>query len=148
MTELTEVPGRYTNVAPVPRVLWHRRRTYRSSGTGMNVVQNSRKFRVRVIQYSQKFRIRYGSLTELTEFPGRYANEAPVPWAMWHGRTEPSEASGTGIDAKGEGNTRVNTRLKGAKKNNKLPGETNIYINVYNACILRLARWAYTDTPN
>ena len=47
-TELTEVPGRYTNVLPVPRVLWHGRaklaevrvrvwmssRTHRSSGYG------------------------------------------------------------------------------------------------------------------
>ena len=58
-TELTEVPGRYKNVVPVPRVLVARAyRAYRSSGygyecrteltevpgTGMNVLQNLQKF--------------------------------------------------------------------------------------------------------
>ena len=34
-TELTEVPSRYNNVVPVPRVLWPRaHRTYRNSGNG------------------------------------------------------------------------------------------------------------------
>ena len=49
LTELTEVLGRYTNIVPVPRVLWHLRvQLTEVSGTGMNVVQNSQKFRVRV----------------------------------------------------------------------------------------------------
>ena len=58
-SELTEVPGRYKNVVPVPRVLVARAyRAYRSSGygyecrteltevpgTGMNVLQNLQKF--------------------------------------------------------------------------------------------------------
>ena len=64
--ELTEVPGRYKNAVPVPRVLWHGRTDLTEvPGTGMNVdecrtltevlctgmddVQNSQKFRVRVI---------------------------------------------------------------------------------------------------
>ena len=48
-TELTEIPGRYTNVVPVPRVLWHRRAELTElSGMGMNVVQHSQRFRVRV----------------------------------------------------------------------------------------------------
>ena len=48
-TELTEVPGRYENAVPVPRVLWHGRTDLTEvSGTGMNVVQNSQKFFVRV----------------------------------------------------------------------------------------------------
>ena len=37
--EFTEVPGRYTNVVRVPRVLWHgRTELAQVSGTGMNVV--------------------------------------------------------------------------------------------------------------
>ena len=48
-TELTEVPGRYKNAVPVPRVLWHGRTDLTEvPGTGMNVVQNSQKFFVRV----------------------------------------------------------------------------------------------------
>ena len=47
--ELTEVPGRYENAVPVPRVLWHGHTDLTEvSGTGMNVVQNSQKFFVRV----------------------------------------------------------------------------------------------------
>ena len=58
LTELTEVPG-----------------------TGMNVVQNFLKFRVRmkVLQNFQKFRVLWHGRTELTEVPGRYENAAPVP---------------------------------------------------------------------
>ena len=82
-TELTEAPGRYTNVVPVPvpasgyfykgipvpRVLCHGRTELTEvPGTGMNVVQNS-----------QKFGYGYGNLTELTEVPGRYTNVVPVP---------------------------------------------------------------------
>ena len=48
-TELPEVPGRYENDVPVPRVLWHGRTDLTEvPGTGMNVVQNSQKFFVRV----------------------------------------------------------------------------------------------------
>ena len=48
-TELTELPGRYENAVPVPRVLWHGRTDLTEvPGTGMNVVQNSQKFFVRV----------------------------------------------------------------------------------------------------
>ena len=47
--ELTEVLGRYKNAVPVPRVLWHGRTDLiEVPGTGMNVVQNSQKFFVRV----------------------------------------------------------------------------------------------------
>ena len=49
-TELTEVPRRYKNAVPVPQVLWHGRTDLTEvPGTGMNIVQNSQKFRVRVI---------------------------------------------------------------------------------------------------
>ena len=49
-TELTEVPGRYKNAVPVPRVLWHGRTDLTEvPGTGMNVVQNTQKFFVRVL---------------------------------------------------------------------------------------------------
>ena len=63
-TELTEVPGRYTNVVPLPPdIMAQAYRTYRSfgygyecrpeltevPGTGMDLVQNSQKFRVRVV---------------------------------------------------------------------------------------------------
>ena len=59
VTELTEVPGRYKNAVPVPRVFVARAyRAYKSSGcgyecrteltevpgTGMNVLQNLQKF--------------------------------------------------------------------------------------------------------
>ena len=48
-TEFTEVAGRYENAVPVPRVLWHGRTDLTEvPGTGMNVVQNSQKFFVRV----------------------------------------------------------------------------------------------------
>ena len=48
-TEITEVPGRYENAVPVPRVLWHGRTDLTEvPGTGMNVIQNSKKFFVRV----------------------------------------------------------------------------------------------------
>ena len=48
-TELAEVPGRYKNAVPVPRVLWHGRTDLTEvPGAGMNVVQNSQKFFVRV----------------------------------------------------------------------------------------------------
>ena len=49
LQKLTNVPGRYTNVVPVPRVSWHGRTELTEvSGTGMNVLQNSQKFRARV----------------------------------------------------------------------------------------------------
>ena len=48
-TELTDVPGRYKNAVPVPRVFVARAyRAYRSSGYGYEFVQNIEKFRVRV----------------------------------------------------------------------------------------------------
>ena len=47
-TELAEVPGRYKNAVPVPRVLWHGQDLTEVPGTGMNVVHNSQKFFVRV----------------------------------------------------------------------------------------------------
>ena len=101
VTELTEVPGivaqaynsqkfrvRHKKVVPAPRVLLHRRteltdnpdtvmnviqyRTYRSSGYG------------------------YGSVTQLTEVPGRYENAVPVLGVLWHGRTELTEVPGKG----------------------------------------------------
>ena len=63
-TELTEVPGRCKNAAHVPRVLWQGRTDLSQlSGTGVNVVQNSQKFFVRVwmlyrTHSCQKFRVR------------------------------------------------------------------------------------------
>ena len=87
LTELTEVPGRYTTVVTVPRVLWHGLTELKKcSGTGTNIVQNSLKFRVR-----------YGSLAELAEVLDRYTNVVPAPRVLWHGRTELTENSGTGM---------------------------------------------------
>ena len=66
LTELTEVPGRYANVVPVPRVLWHgRTELTKVSGTCMNVVQNSARV---TGTYG------FGS-TELTEVPVIYCVE-------------------------------------------------------------------------
>ena len=82
-TELTVVPGRYTNVVPVPvpapryfykgipvpRVLCHGSKELTEvPGTGMDVVQTS-----------QKFGYGYGNLTELIEVPGMFTNVVPVP---------------------------------------------------------------------
>ena len=67
----------------------------------MEVLQNSQKFRVRVWKSYRTHRssgYRYGSLAELTEVPGRYTNVVPVPRVLWHGRTELTEVSGTGMD--------------------------------------------------
>lgn len=48
-TDFTEIPGGYKYVVPVPRVLWHgHTELTQVPGTGMNVIQNSQKFRVRV----------------------------------------------------------------------------------------------------
>ena len=77
LTELTDVPGRYTNVVlvpvpapgyfykgiPVPWILCHGRTELTEvPGTGKNVVQSLHKFRVRVIPrvwfHLQKFRER------------------------------------------------------------------------------------------
>ena len=67
-TELAEVPGRYKNAVPVPRVLWHGAyRTHRSSGYG------------------------YECPTELTEFLGagmKVLQNFQKLWVLWHGRTE------------------------------------------------------------
>ena len=47
--EFTEVPGRYTNVVRVPRVLWHGRTELKEvSATDMNVVQNRTWVPVRI----------------------------------------------------------------------------------------------------
>ena len=67
----------------------------------MNVVNDSQKFRVRVWKSYRTHRSSgyfYGSLTELTEVPGRYTNVAPVPRVLRHGRTELAEVSGTGMN--------------------------------------------------
>ena len=48
-TELTEVSGRYNNAVPVPRLVWRGHTDLTEvPGMGMNVVQNSQKFFVRV----------------------------------------------------------------------------------------------------
>ena len=57
-------------------------------GTGMEVLQNS-----------QKFRVRYESLAELTEVPGRYTIVVPVPRVLCHSLTELTEVPGTGVEA-------------------------------------------------
>ena len=63
---------------PVPRVLWHGvYRAHRSSGTGMNVLQNY-----------QQFDNGYDSLLELPEILGN----------VGHGRTELAEVPGTGMN--------------------------------------------------
>ena len=61
-SELTEVPGRYKNAVPVPQVLRHGRTHVTDvPGTGIIVVQNSRKFFVRVWWlYRTHRRSRYG----------------------------------------------------------------------------------------
>ena len=61
-TELTEVPSRYKNAVPVPRVLCHGRTDLTEvSGTGMNVAQNSQKFVVWVwMLYRAHRSSRYG----------------------------------------------------------------------------------------
>ena len=47
--ELTEVPGRYKNVVPIPRVCWHGRTELTEvPGTGMDVQHNLQAFLVRV----------------------------------------------------------------------------------------------------
>ena len=43
-TEVTDVPGRYKNDVPVPRVFVVLYRTYRSSGYGHDLLQNLHKF--------------------------------------------------------------------------------------------------------
>ena len=57
------------------------------SGTGMEVLQSS-----------QKFRVLWHGRAELTEVPGRYKNTAPVPRVLWHGRTDLTEVPDTGMD--------------------------------------------------
>ena len=61
-TELTQVPGKYKNAAPLPRVLWHgRTHLTEVPGTGMIVVQNSQKFFARVwMLYRTHRSSRYG----------------------------------------------------------------------------------------
>ena len=75
ITELAERPGRYTNVVPVRRVLWHGRTELSEvSGTGMKVVYNSQKLRVRIWKFYRTYRSSgygYGSSTELSEVPVR-----------------------------------------------------------------------------
>ena len=79
LTKLTKVLGRYTNVVPVPQVLWHGRAELTEvSGTGMNVVQNSQKFWVRMWMY----RIYRSSGTRV--IPGETPGYGPV-------RTLPTE---------------------------------------------------------
>ena len=57
--ELPEVPGRYRNAVPVPRLLWYGRTDpTQVPGTGMNVVPNSQKFFLRV---SMLYRAHRGS---------------------------------------------------------------------------------------
>ena len=126
------------NDVPVPRVLWHGAyRTHKRSGfgyecpteltevpgTGMNVLENFKKFRVL-----------WHARTELAEVPGRYKNAVPVPRVLLHGRTDLTENPGMGIIVvnnsqklfvwvwmlcrtcrrfTGTGNTRVNTRPRG-----------------------------------
>ena len=51
-----------------------------------------------VVNNSQKFRVRYGSLTELTEVPGRYTTVVPVPRVLWHGLTGLTEVPGRGMN--------------------------------------------------
>ena len=72
-TELTEVPVRYKNVVPVPRVLGNRAyRTYRSSGyeyEGRTELTEVPGTGIKPIQNSQKFRVLWHGRTELTEVP-------------------------------------------------------------------------------
>ena len=88
MRNITGTPGVNPKSVPVPQILCrsfgygHGRlaELIEIPGTGMEVLQNS-----------QKFRVRYGYLTELTEVPGRYTNVVAVPRVLWHRRTEHTE---------------------------------------------------------
>ena len=73
----------------------------------------------------------YGSLTELTEVPGRYANVVPVPRVLWHGRTGLTEVPGTV-------NTRVNTHLK------QICQETCLRLAV--VAVLSVGQYGHTTT--
>ena len=90
------------NAVPVPRVLWRGAyRTHRSSGygyegpteltevpgTGMKVLQNSRKFWVL-----------WHGRTELTEVPGKYKNAVPLPLVLWPRAYRTYRSSGYGYE--------------------------------------------------
>ena len=69
--------------------------------TGMNVLQNSQKFRVRVWKSCRTCRSSgyWHGCTELTEVSGRYENAVSVPRVLWYGRTGVTEVPGTGMNA-------------------------------------------------
>ena len=85
---------RYIKVVSAPRVLWHSR-TYltKDPGTGMNVIHNLQKFRVRVRKcYRTRRSSGYcGTGVRNSQKLGRYENAVPVPRVLWHGLTELTE---------------------------------------------------------
>ena len=72
------------------------------SGTGIEVLQNSQKFRKRALKSCRTHRSSgygYGSLTELTEIPGRYVYEScPRTPGIVAGAYRTYKSSGTGMD--------------------------------------------------
>ena len=77
--------------------VWKSYKTHRSSGYGYGSLADLREDSgtgMEVLQNSQKFRVRDGHLPELTEVPDRYPNVVPVPRVLWHGRTELTEVPG------------------------------------------------------
>ena len=93
-------PGTVTKV-PVPRILCHSNLTEVTEvpGTGMGILQNL-----------QKFRVRYGSVTELTKVPGiverayrahiqiSYEMIYPYPGYLWRSRAELLKVPGPGMN--------------------------------------------------
>ena len=83
-------------------------------GKGMGILQNLQfRVRVRKCHVTHKFRVLWHGRTELTEFPGRYKNAAPVPRVFvarayrayrssgygYEYRTDLTEVPGTGMNA-------------------------------------------------
>ena len=91
-TELTEVPGRYKNAIHIPRVLWHGRTDLTEvPGTGVNVVQNSEVLcmGMDVVQNSHKFRVRvipagkYTPSGEEFDLKGRISSNLHMACSHW-----------------------------------------------------------------
>ena len=116
VTEPTEVPGivgrayityrssgRVQKVCTRTRVLWHGRTSLAEvPGTGMNVIQNFQKFRIRVrksYRTSRSSRYCGTGVQNLQKFRAGWKMLYPYPRYSWHWRTELTEVPGTGINA-------------------------------------------------